>query len=337
MRHRGLIPHWRDLKMLAGGYFLWILGFVALGLVVPLFAQRLRTDAAGGGSALSPAPIDGQRAYQYLKEICAMGPRPAGTAANDALRARVSGHFKQEGATIQEQPFAGVDPRSRRRVRMVNLIGSWHPERKERVLLGVHYDTRPFPDEEPDPARRSIPFIGANDPASGVALLMEIAHHLKTSPTPWGVDLVLFDGEELVYGMDGDYFLGSKEFARRYVAARSTSRYEAALVLDLIGGKNLQIPQEPHSLDLAPKLVQDVWSVARRLKATAFRNQVGRAVLDDHLPLNNGGIPAIDLIDFDYPYWHTADDLPENCSAASLTEVGRVVTAWLAQPKPRRR
>ena len=102
---------------------------------------------------------------------------------------------------------------------MVNLIGSWNPDRtSERVVIGAHYDTRPFPDEDRDPARRTLPFVGANDGASGVALLMEIAHHLDKLPTPWGVDLVLFDGEELVYGQgqdqDGEYFLGAPRSSR---------------------------------------------------------------------------------------------------------------------------
>lgn len=339
MPNRGWIPSWRDHTMLVGGYLVWIMGLLVLGLVVvPSFAQRLKSEP---GAALTPPPVDGERAYQYLKDICAMGPRPAGTPANDALRAKVAAHFKKLGASVVEQPFTGVDPRSGQRVRMTNLVGSWNAERKDRVLVGAHYDTRPFPDEERDPARRNTPFIGANDPASGIALLMELAHHQKDSSTPWGVDLVLFDGEELVYGADGEYFLGSKEFARRYVESpegrKSGMKYAAGIVVDLIGGKNVQIPQEPHSLDFAQRLVHDVWSVAAKLKATAFRNRVGRAVLDDHLPLNNGGIPAIDIIDFDYPYWHTADDLPENCSAASLGQVGKVVATWLQQPKPRRR
>ena len=114
-------------------------------------------------------------------------------------------------------------------------------------MIGVHYDTRPFPDEERDPARRKLPFIGANDGASGVALLMEIAHHLEKLPTPWGVDLVLFDGEELVYGQGqnqiGEYFLGSKEFARQYAegvdAGSSKYRYAAGIVLDMVGDRDL--------------------------------------------------------------------------------------------------
>jgi Zn-dependent M28 family amino/carboxypeptidase len=228
---------------------------------------------------------------------------------------------------------------------MVNLIGSWFPDRRERVVIGVHYDTRPHPDMEDDPAKRKLPFIGANDGASGVALLMEIAHHLEGMQTPWGVDLVLFDGEEIVYGrgqdQEGEYFLGSKEFARQYAdgvdSGRLRYRYVAGVVLDMVGDKNLNIMQEENSLNLAPGLVRDVWAIARQLKATAFRPAVGQAVLDDHLALNNAGIPAIDIIDFDYKQWHTSQDLPEHCSAASLEEVAKVVTGWLAQPKKRTR
>ena len=332
------VPRWRPRHPLILAIVLVV---VAAGLTPVVLRLTQSREASANMAANPPAPIDGERAYRYLKEICAIGPRPAGSAANARQRALVAKHFKASGATVGEQPFTTNDPRSGAKVNMVNLIGAWNPERAERVVIGVHYDTRPFPDEEPDPARRTLPFIGANDGASGVAMLMEIAHHLNDLPTPWGVDLVLFDGEELVYGRDGDYFLGSKEFARVYVEERERrkrkSRYVAGLVLDMIGDKNLQIDQEPHSIDLQPGLVREVWTVARRLKASAFRNRVGRAVLDDHLPLNNGGIPAIDLIDFDYPQWHTADDLPEYCSAASLDQVGRVVTAWLAQPRPRRR
>ncbi len=195
-------------------------------------------ESADTPASLKPAPIDADRAYGYLKTICAIGPRPAGTAANEKQRLMVAEHFKKYGGTIREQPYTGRDPVSGAEVKMVNLIGSWFPNRAERVLLGVHYDTRPFPDEDPIPENRRKPFIGANDGASGVALLMEIAHHLSDSPTPWGVDLVLFDGEELVYGgganQTGEYFLGSKHFAATYAQGRrektSPTVYEAALV-----------------------------------------------------------------------------------------------------------
>jgi glutaminyl-peptide cyclotransferase len=340
MPTRGIIPHWRDWKAIG----VVVVGFPLLGIVLGLglpLVNRTKTTLADTTPALAPAPIDGARAYGYLKEICAIGPRPAGSAANAKQRQMVAQHFTKYGATVREQPFSGVDPLSGAKVDMVNLIGAWHPERKQRVVLGVHYDTRPFPDREDDPVRRKIRYIGANDGGSGVALLMEIAHHLKDLPTTWGVDLVLFDGEDLVYAENGEYCLGSKEFARVYaesLEARGAPRYVAAVVMDMIGDKNVAIQQEQYSLNFARSLVLEIWSVARRLKAGAFRSGVGPAVNDDHLPLNGANIPAIDLIDFrPPPTWHMSHDLPERCSAASLEQVGKVVTAWLALPRSKSR
>jgi glutaminyl-peptide cyclotransferase len=297
----------------------------------------------------APPPIDGKRAYGYLQQICEIGPRTAGSAANTRQREMVKAHFKKMGGEIHEQPFRIQHPRTFKPLILNNLVGSWHPERMERIVIGAHYDTRPFQDQEDDPAKLEMPFLGANDGASGVALLMEMAHHLNDLKTPLGVDLVLFDGEELVWGNDqrvGEYFLGSKEFARVYKSRRRNNphspRYIAGIVLDMVGGRNLQLPQDPYSLDHASDLVRQVWTVARNLEARAFLTQLGPEVTDDHIPLNEAGIPTIDIIDFRYQYWHKADDRPENCSSESLEQVGRVVTTWLtvarapAGPAPRR-
>jgi hypothetical protein len=345
MPERRIVSGWlarTPVRFFAGGLIIIAAAAVAVLLVVRYQSNSIE---ASQNVPLKPAPIDGERAYKYLLEICKIGPRPAGSEANARQRQLVAEHFKKYGATVREHPFKGRDPLSGKPVAMANLIGSWNPERPDRVLIGVHYDTRPFPDEDTDSEKRRTPFIGANDGASGVALLMEMAHHLNELESPWGIDLVLFDGEELVYGggdrQHGEYFLGSKAFSQAYSAGvtsrRLKYRYRAALVLDMIGDKDLEIGQEPYSVDFAPELVREVWSVARRLNAKAFRFHQSRAVLDDHFALNNAGIPAIDIIDFDYPHWHTADDLPEQCSGASLEQVGKVVTAWLAQPEPRRR
>jgi glutaminyl-peptide cyclotransferase len=345
MKFHGAIPHWYDWRMLA---FLMIglptAGMLLVSNLLP-FVSYIGSLEANAAIAANPAPIDGKRAFDYLVKICALGPRIAGTPANTRQREMVAAHFKAMGATLHEQPFSTNDPLTGQRVDMVNLVASWNPDRKDRVVIGAHYDTRPHPDEEKDPTRLKLPFLGANDGASGVALLMEMAHHMKDLNTPWGVDFVLFDGEELVYGSHpntlGDYFLGSKEFARAYVeetdSRKTQSRYVAGMVLDMVGGARLQINQEPNSVNLAANLVRDVWAVARQVGAKSFHNRAGREVLDDHLPLNNAGIPTIDIIDFDYPFWHKADDVPKNCSANSLAEVGKVVTAWLAQPRRRAR
>jgi hypothetical protein len=321
-----------------------MLVFGAIGVLNDPFHRRLHTAEANSAMLASPAPIDGQRAYGYLKQICEIGPRTAGSEANRRQRKLVADHFAKTGGKVREQPFRALHPVTGQPLVLANLIGSWNPDRLERVVIGAHYDTRPHPDEEDDPERHELPFLGANDGASGVALLMEIANHLNELETPWGVDLVLFDGEELVFGNNprvGEYFLGSREFARIYADQRnnrrSRMRYAAGMVLDMVGGRNLQLNQEPNSLRAAPELVRQVWAVARGLNASSFRTRQGREVLDDHLALIDVGIPAIDLIDFEYRYWHKADDLPEHCSAESLAEVGRVVTAWLALPRQRAR
>lgn len=310
---------------------------VVIGLIL-LVMNNYQYSQAAAKPAPKPAPIDGERAYGYLKTICAIGPRIAGSAANTRQRELVKAHFEKCGATVRDEAFTASHPRDGTPVPMVNLVGSWNPDRFERVLIAAHYDTRPYPDQDPNPAKRRDPFIGANDGASGTAMLMELANHLKDWPTPWGVDLVLLDGEELVYQDGDEYFLGSKEFGRAYKERRArdpkSPRYVAGIVLDMIGDRNLQIAREPNSVELAPALVRDVWGVAASLRSRVFVNDFGRRVLDDHLPLNEAGIPTIDIIDFDYPRWHTTGDVPEACSGASLAQVGRVLTSWLAVPKP---
>ncbi len=329
------------------GFLLFVPLAVGLGTVATISTVWFHPrEAQAFMQAPSKAviPVDGERAYQYLKDICKIGPHLAGTEANTTVREMVKAHFKSRGAEIKEQPFRALHPLTGEEVVLVNLIGSWKPEPEnlQRVVIGAHYDTRPHADQEMDPTRRQLPFIGANDPGSGIAALMEIANHLDKLETPWGVDLVLFDGEELVFGNNqpiSDYFLGSKEFARIYAEKRdrrgSKMRYVAGIVLDLIGGKDAELKPDPASLQRARPLVDEIWRVAHSLKAKSFVDRRGDPVSDDHLSLLDVGIPAIDLIDFNYPFWHKADDLPENCSAESLADVCKVLTTWLTLPKRR--
>jgi hypothetical protein len=340
---RRVIPHGYDWRMILA----IVLTPVLMTALVPLsllLTQPFRGSEAQAAMLEPPAPIpiDGERAYGYLKKICGLGPRVAGTEANVRQRKMVADHFTKAGGRVKEQPFRYPHPLTGRPVNMANLIGSWHPERAQRVVICAHYDTRPQADQEQNPARLNQPFLGANDGASGVALLMEIANHLDKLETLWGVDLVLFDGEELVYGNNphrGEYFLGSTVFARNYAAQNQQRggprmRYRAGILLDMVGGKDLHIPRDPLSLDQAPELVSEVWAIARQVNARSFSNEIGREIQDDHIPLNQAGIRTIDLIDFDYPHWHKIDDVPENCSPESLAEVGRVITTWLARSKP---
>jgi glutaminyl-peptide cyclotransferase len=175
-------------------------------------------------------------------------------------------------------------------------------------------------------SRRNAPILGANDGASGVAVLLELARLLGSSPADYGVDIVLFDGEDLGTDQNREgYFRGSREFARTFTAARP----EHALVLDMVGDSDLLFYMEAYSTQMAPATVEWVWAAGREVAPAYFADQVGYAVEDDHMPLNAARIPCADLIDFNYPHWHTHADTPDKVSAASLQVVGDVLTRLL--------
>mgnify|MGYP006270412061 CR=1 FL=1 len=276
--------------------------------------------AAPAAWAAEPPRFSGPRAMAHLEAICGLGPRPSGSEAMTKQRAVLVDHFRGAGATVTGQAFQVRDRRTGRPVHMENLVVEWHPDRNERILLGAHFDTRPFPDRDPvDP--RGV-FLGANDGASGVALLMELAGAMPGLGGP-GVDFVLFDGEEYVVDPRDPYFLGSTYFARQYAAARKGGRghrYRAAVVVDMVADRNLEIWQEQYSVSWPESrpLVESIWAVARRLQVRQFVPRPRHAIQDDHVPLRAiGGIPACDVIDFDYPQWHTTADTPAHCAAVS--------------------
>ncbi len=245
--------------------------------------------------------------------------------------------FRLEGADVSLQTFRARHPLTGQAVEMNNIIASWFPDAPRRVLISAHYDTRPYPSL--DPRRPQGTFIGANDGASGTAVLMELAHQIPKLNGSIGVDLVLFDGEELVYqeGRD-EYFLGSTHFARTYAAGQMKGTYEAGVLLDMVGDRELTLYYEVNSLRYAKGVCQEVWGAAKRLKINAFIPRTRHEVRDDHLPLNTiAKIPTADVIDFDYPrpmlhgngYWHTEQDTPDKCSGQSLAAVAAVMYEWL--------
>jgi hypothetical protein len=301
-------------------------------------AETVVSDQAatqGAKPAAAPTnPLDAQRAYGYLRDICALGPRISGSSGMQKQQALAQKHFEKLGGKVSYQRFLARNPLGGEHVPMANLIVEWHPERKERILLAAHYDTRPFPDRDLDPVkRRSGTFIGANDGASGVALLMELAHLMPKLSGPVGVDFALLDGEELVYDDNRDpYCLGSTWFARQYVEKPPQHKYRWGVVLDMIGDADLQVYQEKFGMtwrETRP-LVKDIWATAGRLGVKEFIPRVGYEVNDDHVPLRNTGkIPTCDIIDFVYPAWHTTNDTPQQCAGSSLAKVGWVVYEWL--------
>ncbi|MEO0528984.1 MAG: M28 family peptidase [Planctomycetota bacterium] len=303
-------------------------------------------------SEVATNPLDAGRAMGYLRAICEIGPRISGTEGMRLQQKLVQDHFEPLADELEFQRFAVPHPKRRsQRVPMANVIARWRPAAPDRLLLCAHYDTRPLPDQDPDRRkRRTGVFIGANDGGSGVAVLMELAHLMHdrfdaeaTDPNV-GVDFVLFDGEELVYPDDRNpkYFWGSQQFGLEYAKRRPLPAtldreatewsYKAAVLLDMVADADLQVYWERHSFEWRQSrpIAREVWEVAEELGVEEFIPRVKHTVLDDHLALRKfGGIRAIDVIDFDYPYWHTTEDTVDKCSGESMAKVGWVAWEWL--------
>ncbi len=306
--------------LLSGGWWLW----------EQLAAKPASTLAQGAPQQLKDIPFDGDRAYGYLKQLCDIGPRPSGSPGMAKQQALLTQHFEQLGAKVVRQEFRYHHRGQRKLVDLANLIVQWRPELKQRVLLCAHYDTRPFPDRDPINEYRKGVFVGANDGASGVALLMELAHDMGDLQGNVGVDFVLFDGEEFVFSDKDKYFLGSEYFSLQYKQSRDGARYRAGVLLDMVGDADLRIYMEKNSLKYARDVTHDIFRTAERLGVSEFVRRPKHDLRDDHIPLNTiAKIRTCDIIDFDYSYWHTTGDIPSRCSALSLAKVGWVVREWL--------
>ena len=306
---------------------------------VPITTARAASALAallvflGPGSCSRPAiAFDGKRAFSLLERQCAFGPRYPGSDAHDSCFAYLVATLRASARVVQVDTFTYDSPILKKQVRLMNVVARFRPELTQRVLLGAHWDTRPWADRDPVPAKRRLPIVGANDGASGVAVLLELARMLgngRNQPTV-GVDIALFDGEDL--GTDADpsgFFRGSN----RYVEWKSGEKPPIfAVVIDMVGSKTMVLHWEGNSRKMASNIVDLVWEEARSLGVRTFRSDVRHTVFDDHIPFLNAGIPAIDVIDFDYPYWHTTHDTPDKCSAESLEGVGAVLLSVVTKP-----
>lgn len=282
--------------------------------------------------------FDAESAFEHLKAICKLGPRVSASRGMRKQQVYIQKHFQQIGGRVLTQAFRARSPYTGKQVQLQNIIIQFHPERKKRLLICCHHDTRPFADSDPKNPRAK--FIGANDGGSGVALLCELGKHLVSMGGQYGVDFIFFDGEEFVIQRQRDpMFLGSTHFSNEYAAGRVGWKYEYGLLVDMIGDKDLQIYLEGNSLGYADGLTRSVWTVAKQLGVKEFIPEQRHKIRDDHLPLNSiARIPTCDIIDFDYPnptqgniYWHTQKDTIDNCSAESLGKVGSVVLEWIRQ------
>jgi len=272
-----------------------------------------------------PPSFDGESAFGFLQEQCDIGPRYPGSPGHAAIRRYLTDTLAAFGANVSVQPFEAVISTGDT-LHLVNVIANFRANARRRILLGAHYDTRPRADRERDPALRVKPIPGANDGASGVAVLLEIARLLGASKPSVGVDIVFFDGED--YGEEGneqDYLLGS----RRFVAGLRGYRPIAVVVVDMVGERDSQLPMEGFSAAASAALCREIYGIAATLGVENFVASQGPSIMDDHLPFIQAGLSAIDIIDFDYPYWHTLDDTPDKCSSASLAAVGNVLVHFI--------
>jgi len=268
--------------------------------------------------------FNGERAFEYLKKQVEFGPRVPGTQPSRNCRNYFYEHFSALEITVDSQAFEFTDPYSRQVIPLVNVIAKIEGTNSEipGIILMAHYDSRPRTDFPGNPVMANQPIPGANDGASGVAVLMELASLLKQVRPPRNIDLVLVDGEDWGEPGSNDYYLlGSREFARRGVR----DKYDFGIVIDLVGDSDQQFYREVFSQDYYPHLNEMIWNTAKNLNVATFVDSTGHMVLDDHISLATSGVPAVAIIDFNYPYWHTDMDIVDKCSPKSLENVGRVL------------
>ncbi|NOZ08689.1 MAG: M28 family peptidase [FCB group bacterium] len=284
--------------------------------------------------------FDGEKSYGYLKEQCNFGPRYPGTEAHEALAAYLQKFLEPLADELQIMTETVEHPMHKKPVQLTNLFARFNPDAEFRILFLAHWDTREIADQDTVPANQSKPIIGANDGASGIAVLMSLAQILHDNPVEIGVDLLFEDGEDM--GVAGDldsWGLGTREFAKKM--QRPYPQY--AVCLDMVGDAQQEFLIEPYSYMQAPAVVQKIWKIAGELGYTQFKDRVGKAIIDDHRILwEVTKIPAVDIIDFEYPeagknYWHTLEDTADKCSAASLEAVGTVMTTLIYMENARNR
>ena len=282
-----------------------------------LIAQQPARKAAPAEPAPAKITFDGGRAYEHLRQIVSFGPRPAGSPAIERTRGYITNQLKVLGITTTPQPFDAQTPVGR--IHMVNLVATIPGTRKERVILAGHYDTKLF---------REFRFVGANDGGSSAALLLEIARVLKARRNAFTVELLFLDGEEATLRDWGatDHTYGSQYYVDTAKKSGGLAGLKALVLVDMVGDRDLRIMRET----LSTRWMTDaIWATAKRLGYGSTFVEEATRIEDDHIPFLQAGVQAVDIIDLDYPAWHTAGDTLDQTSARSLETVGKVVeNAW---------
>jgi glutaminyl-peptide cyclotransferase len=312
------------LALLCLGGVAILLAACAGGTATPVRAGVTPTAATSPLAPVSIVPtprpaFSGDEAYGHVIAQTDLGARPTGSEAGWKTGEYIIAQLKQSGWQVETQEFEYQGVKAR------NIIGK--RGHGPIAIVGAHYDTRRQADNDPDPAKHTQPVIGANDGASGVAVLLEMARTLDVPATGREVWLTFFDAEDNGR-LDGwDWIAGST-----YMAQHLTVTPTAMILLDMIGDADQQLSWDHNS---NAQLNEGLWQTAATLGyAQQFIPQYKWTMIDDHMPFAQRGIPAVDLIDFDYPYWHTTQDTADKVSPRSLERIGKTVSTWLEQTPP---
>jgi Zn-dependent M28 family amino/carboxypeptidase len=294
----------------------------------PAAAAMIAAAAVAGCGAQAKRAVrefDGARAFGYLERQVGFGPRIPGTPAHEQTGDWILAQLQVSADTVIVQAIPHRTT-SGTTLPLRNFLARFRPDAVERILFLAHWDTRPHADQSANLAAQRMPVPGASDGASGVAVLLGVADALKANPPTVGVDLLFVDGEDYGdFADSNDVLIGS-----RWFAAHQPAGYPPlfAVLFDMVGDKNLDIYVEGNSQAGAPEVVDRVWRTANELGySNTFVRQVKHTLIDDHVSLQRGGIHAVDVVDFDYPYWHTTEDTIDKVSASSLQIVGDVAIA----------
>lgn len=283
--------------------------FILLLLVVGWYTASFLTRESESAS------FSGENAYADVKTQVAFGVRTPGSEGHAKVREWMRAELESAGWTVE------IHESERLGHPIYNLVAKRSAEAPQ-IILGAHYDTRFFADNDPDENKRTEPVPGANDGASGVAVLLELARSLPEDTVP--VWLVFFDTEDNGRIEGWDWILGSRAFAEEIPV-----RPRALVIVDMIGDADLNIHFEKNS---DPAIREEIWETADQLGySEVFISTEKFSMIDDHTPFLEAGIPAVDIIDFDYPYWHTTQDTVDKVSAESLHAVGDTLWHWVTE------
>ena len=278
----------------------------------------------------SKPKFDGKLAFAELVKQVDFGPRICGSIGHENTKEYLVGQLKKYADLVSEQPFRYKDKHDSTKIyEATNIVASFNISDKvtKRILLCAHWDSRPIADQDPDSSKRNLPVPAANDGASGVAVLLEMARLFEESKPKVGVDIVLFDLEDIGDENESnkEIFSGNPFGIGSEMFVKDNPNYFPAygILLDMVGDKDLIIPKEAYSVMRADDVVEKVWKAAAAVGSNAFVNQRGGAVIDDHLAFLRKSIPVIDLIQTPFPKtWHTTNDISSNCSYKSLQQIG---------------